>query len=234
MWDATQGVCCLIFTPSAQDVGALSVVFVVTGFLQVHTCTERANEKYVRRLEHEPHSDFGAGIHVVMKFVLARFVFLREASGRARKLELFAKFRKKRAGRSGILCCVSGTDKDGRHDILHEVTRHGQRVSCHDTIRNMTARTASTLQARGALRHAMPCRVIALRFARTALRDRPRPEWHREERRPCGAITFTRSPRCATDGLRSCVFVRGSMRAARFLQVLATYENITRQTRPSP
>ena len=149
------------------------------------------------------------------------------------KLELFATFRKKRPRRSGILCCVSGTDKDGRHDILHEMTRHGQRVSCHDTKEHdrahskhhASARRASTCHATG---------VIALRFARTALRDRPRPEWYREERRPCGAITFTRSPRCATDGLRSCVIVQRSMRAARFLLVLVTYENITRQTTPSP
>ena len=79
----------------------------------------------------------------------------------------------------------------------------------------------------------MPCRgVNALRFARTALRDGP--EWNREEMRPRGATTFTRSPRCPTDGLRSCVLVQRSMRAARFLQVLVTYENITRQTTPSP
>ena len=109
--------------------------------------------------------------------------------------------------------CVSGTDKDGRHDILHEITRHGRRASCHDTKEHShahskhhaSARRTSTCHATG---------VVALRFARTALRDRPRPEWYREERRPCGAITFTRSPRCATDGLRSCVIVQRSMRAA--------------------
>ena len=69
------------------------------------------------------------------------------------KLELFAKFRKNRAGRSGILCC--GTDKDGRHDILHEITRHGPRVSCHDTKEHdhahskhhASARRASTCHA---------------------------------------------------------------------------------------
>ena len=58
-------------------------------------------------------------------------------------LELLAKDRK-RAGRSGILCCVSEADADGTHDFQHEITRHD--CECRATTpRNMTTRTASTM-----------------------------------------------------------------------------------------
>ena len=81
--------------------------------------------------------------------VLVRFVFLREAS--SRRLELFAMYRK-RAGRSGISCCVSGADVDGRHDIQHEITRH-DRACCAKTPRNMTLLTASIMQVRAIASH---------------------------------------------------------------------------------
>ena len=90
------------------------------------------------------------------------------------RLRLFAKFRKKKAGRSRILCCVSGTDKDGRHGIQHEVTRH-DRACRVTTPRNMTMRTASTVQALGALPHAMPwCGCTSLRTRSTWRQTSPR------------------------------------------------------------
>ena len=157
--------------------------------------------------------------------VLVRFVFLREASGRAPRWNC-----SRRTGRERVGVEVWEADADGRHDI-HEITRDD--CACRATTpRNMIDR-ARQAPCKCAARFDMPCRgVVAHRFTRAALEDRPRPEWNREERHPCGAITFTRSPRCVNLALRSCVFVRQSMRAARRLPVLVG--NTTRQTPPSP
>ena len=125
------------------------------------------------------------------------------------RLELFAMYRK-RAGRSGISCCVSGAAVDGWHNIQHEITRH-DRACCGKTPRNMTARTASIMQVRA-----------------TASRAQ-----HLETDRSLSGTGKTFA-QCDTYGLRSCVIVRRSMRAARCLPVLVPYENITRRTTPSP
>ena len=210
-------------TVSARRRSIKCVVFIVTGFLQIHTCTN-AQMKSTRAVLSTSH------IVILCRYPRSDEIRTGEvcvpAGGewQGAKLELFATFRKKRAGRSGILCFVSGTDKDGRHDFLHEITRHGRRVSCHQG----TCPRAQQAPCKCAARFDMPCRgVIALRFARTALRDGP--EWNREEMRPRGATTFTRSPRCAAAHL--CY---RSAKHACSQPVLVTYENITRQTTPSP
>ena len=120
------------------------------------------------------------------------------------RLELFAMYRK-RAGRSGISCCVSGADVDGRHDIQHEITR------CAKTPRNMTVRTASIMQVRATVSHAQ----------------------HLETDRSLSGTGKTLA-QCDTYGLCSCVIVRRNMRAARCVPVLVPCEKATRQTTPSP
>ena len=124
-------------------------------------------------------------------------------------LELFAMYRQG-AGRSGISCCVSGADVDGRHNIQHEITRH-DRACCAKTPRNNAARTASIMQVRATASHAQHLETD-LSLSGTGK-------------------TFAQ---CDTHGLRSCVIVRRSMRAARCLPVLVPCENFTRRTNPSP
>ena len=114
--------------------------------------------------------------------VLVRFVSA-GAEWQGSRLELFVMYRK-RAGRSGIACCVSGADVDGRHNIQHEITRH-DRACCAKTPRNMTARTASIMQVRATASQAQ--------HLETDL-----------------SLSGT-GKKCDTYGLRSCVIVRRSM-----------------------
>ena len=69
---------------------------------------------------------------------------------------------------------------DGRHDIQHEITRHD--CACPATTpRNMTTRTASTMQLRGTLRHAPPrCECTSLRPHSTWRQTSPRVKQGRE------------------------------------------------------
>ena len=125
------------------------------------------------------------------------------------RLELFAMYRK-RAGRSGISCCVSAADVDGRHDIQHGTTRH-DRACCAKTPRSMTARTTSIMQVRATASHAQ----------------------HLETDQSLSGTGKTLA-QCDAYALRSCVIVRRNLRAARCLPALVPCENITRRTTPSP
>ena len=130
--------------------------------------------------------------------VLVRFVSA-EGEWQGSRLELLAMYRK-RAGRSGISCCVSGGDVDGRHDIQNETPRH-DRACCAKTPRNMTVRTASVMQVRATASHAQ----------------------HLETDLSLSGTGKTLA-QCDTHGLRSCVVVRRNMRAARCLPVLVPCE----------
>ena len=89
--------------------------------------------------------------HVVMtsESVMVSEVCVPAGGGLTRsRRELFAMYRM-RAGRSGILCRVSGTDVDWRHDMQNETPRHDR--ACHAT-------TPKYMAARAHLSHVWHCR----------------------------------------------------------------------------
>ena len=154
--DATQLVCrLLVKTVCARRRRIKSVVFTVRLFLQVHTCTNAKmqsthatlNMSHILSRCHDRRShDVATRAGEVC--LCGRRV-AGEQAGTVRDVQ------KESGSEWNFVLRVWGADVDGRHDIQHEITRH-DRACCAKTPRNMTVRTASIMEVRATLRHAMP------------------------------------------------------------------------------
>ena len=122
------------------------------------------------------------------------------------KLELFAKDRK-RAGRSGILCRVSGTDVVTQYE-----TPRNDSACRATTPRSMIDHARQTAHKHTALNGTLRSVVFAHLFAGAALLRHLRSR-SREAKRAHLAITFARLSWCGCLWLRGFVLVRQSKRA---------------------
>ena len=135
--------------------------------------------------------------------------------------ELFAMYRK-RAGRSGILCRVSGTDVDTQY----ETPRH-DRARCATILKKTTKRARRTAHMHTALNNTPRHGVVAHLFACAALLRHLRCR-SREAKRVHVAIIFARLSRCGFLWLLGCVITRQSLGGTSGVPALVIAENTTR------